>query len=75
MLPPNCEELCPGLCWFAVWMPVLRPCQTFLQWDLGLGLVPHPIGEALGFGKSQRAEIGEAVKGKTRVSVTQGLGK
>lgn len=38
-------------------------------------LVPHPIGEALDFGKSQRVEMGEVVKGNTRRSVTPELGK
>lgn len=52
-----------------------------LFWDPGIPsfsgawacLAPHPIGEALGFGKSQRAEMGEVVKGNTRRSVTPGL--
>lgn len=68
----NCAQGFAGL---QVWGSVLRLCQTFLHWDLGLGLVPHPISEALGFGKSQRSEMGEVVKGSTRISVNPGLGK
>lgn len=79
MLALNWEELliypqCSVLCWFAAWVGALRPCHPFLQWELGfLGLLT-PAAELSALGSlSQKAGMGEAVKGNTGSSATPGL--